>query len=84
MFLGFSPGVGNDEEGSMKRVISLLIALMLLAMSYSAAYADKPVAVDSNGVEIAWSKSGCTTIQSGLLHDSLGRVLTTGYDEFWL
>ncbi|MBI4130763.1 hypothetical protein HY468_05575 [Candidatus Roizmanbacteria bacterium] len=45
-------------------------------------YADKPVQVDSQGVEVAWQQTNCTDIQSGLLKDSLGNTLVMGYDEF--
>jgi hypothetical protein len=67
-----------------KAVFSLTIVFILLIAISTTAYADKPVQTDANGNEVAWENSHptCTTIQSGLLTDSLGRTLSTGYDEF--
>jgi hypothetical protein len=55
---------------------------MILASPSSIALADKPVQVDANGTEIAWSNSSCTDIQSGTILDSAGNPLTLGFDQY--
>lgn len=62
------------------KLIFLMLVICALLVSTTTVFADKPVQVDSNGVEIAWQSSGCTTIQSGTLKNSVGVTLTTGYD----
>ncbi|MEN4041717.1 MAG: hypothetical protein ROW39_05185 [Anaerolineaceae bacterium] len=65
-----------------KTTFTLLCVTILLAASFSIASANKPARVDANGMEIARQKSGCTTIQSGLLLSSTGQTLTTGFDQW--
>ncbi len=65
----------------------LVLGLVALLIVPATAWADKPVGVDSQGVEIAWEGSGCTTIQSGALQYSAGHFLAgeplqTGFDIF--
>jgi hypothetical protein len=63
-----------------KKILVVILVLAASLLITSTALADKPVQVDSNGVEIAWHASGCTTIQSGELLTSDGKVITTGFD----
>ncbi|MDI7276965.1 MAG: hypothetical protein QME94_13385, partial [Anaerolineae bacterium] len=70
----------------MRRVLSGIVVLALLLLPASAS-ADKPVAVDSQGIESAWEHSGCTTIQEGILtyssgHYLEGQPLETGFDPY--
>jgi hypothetical protein len=71
-------------EQMKKALFSITIVLILLIAISTTAYADKPVQLDSNGNEVAWENShpDCTTIQSGLITDSAGNPLVTGFDEF--
>jgi|SRR3989344_2508865 len=63
-----------------KMLIFVIIAIMAVA---TAVFADKPTQADSNGNEIAWAaSSSCTNIQSGLITDSAGNPVTTGFDQF--
>jgi hypothetical protein len=55
---------------------------MLAVLGAGVALADKPIKVDSQGVEVAWQDNGCTKIQSGELYASDGSVLTVGFDEW--
>jgi hypothetical protein len=64
------------------RVLSILVLALLLAATTTIVWADKPIATDAEGNEIAWKSSGCTTIQSGELKASTGETLTLGYDDF--
>ncbi len=66
-----------------------MMAIMLLAllMVPATAWAERPVAVDGQGVEIAWEHGNCTTIQSGLLtygtgHFLAGQPIPTGFDPY--
>jgi hypothetical protein len=65
-----------------RRLLTVLFVMAMLLLAASSALADKPIEVDSNGIEIKWAKSGCTTIQSGELYASTGELLTTGFDEY--
>jgi hypothetical protein len=65
-----------------RTALTTLIVLLLLAATAAVVWADKPIATDAEGNEIAWAKSGCTTIQDGTLQASTGELLTTGYDQF--
>lgn len=62
--------------------LAVLLSVFLLFVSVSVVKADKPTAVNSNGVETAWSNSGCADIQSGKIMDSKGNVLTMGFDQY--
>jgi hypothetical protein len=67
-------------KGTTLMLIVLLVALLPLTVT-----ADKPVKVDSKGVEIAWdttlsANNGCTRIQDGTLLTSGGELITTGFD----
>jgi hypothetical protein len=64
----------------LKRFIIVTLMLVVLGISTTPVMADKPVSFDSNGVENGWLKSGCTTIQDGVLETSDGNLITTGYD----
>lgn len=68
----------------MKRAaLTTIVVLILILVSFSIAYADKPIQTDPNGNEIAWqTTAGCATIQDGTITDSAGNVLTTGYDQY--
>lgn len=63
----------------MKKIILGAIVIVLLAGIVMAA---KPTLFDSNGMEIGWAKTACTTIQSGELLTSTGETITTGFDEY--
>jgi hypothetical protein len=65
-----------------KLVFSFLTGILLVLFTATIALADKPTAFDPNGNEVSWSTSGCTTIQSGLITDSTGYPITTGYDKY--
>ena len=69
----------------MKRFLTLLsfvaffgMALVLLPNTFAA----KPTSVDSNGLELAWQNTSCTTIQDGTLMSSDNELLTTGFDQW--
>jgi hypothetical protein len=69
-------------KGTTLLLIVFLVALLPLTVT-----ADKPIKVDSKGVEIAWDvtmseNNGCTRIQSGELLASDGTVITTGFDQW--
>jgi hypothetical protein len=64
------------------RMATLLLVLALLALVPFTSLADKPIKVDSQGVEIEWRDRGCTTIQDGQLLTSDGNVITTGFDQW--
>ncbi len=64
------------------KLISVGLALVLLAILATPVMAEKPVAFDSNGNEIGWQNSTCTDIQSGTLFRSDGVTITTGFDEW--
>lgn len=67
----------------MKKLAILFTAVAIAVFAcVQFASADKPTQFDSNGNEIGWVKSSCTTIQSGLITDSAGNPITTGYDQF--
>jgi len=67
----------------MKKIIfGLLFSVLLLGVSAYPVMADKPVAVDSSGVETSWSKSNCADIQSGTITDSKGNPLVMGFDQW--
>jgi len=65
-----------------KKIFSMILAVVLLAILATPVFADKPVGFDENGNETAWEKSSCTNIQSGELLASDDSVITTGYDEW--
>jgi len=64
----------------LKLALSVIAILFIMAFTSTAVFADPPTRFDEKGNETAWSNSGCTTIQSGELYTSDGRLLTTGYD----
>jgi hypothetical protein len=65
-----------------KKVLSMIVAIVLLAVLATPVFADKPVGFDEKGNEVAWANSACTKIQSGELIASDGSVITTGFDEW--
>jgi hypothetical protein len=67
-----------------RRALTILVLALLLAATATIVWADKPIATDAEGNEIAWESSdpSCTKIQSGEITDSAGDPLTVGYDEF--
>lgn len=66
----------------LKRLLVILFVIVALGASTTIVLADKPTAVDSNGVEVAWEHTACTKIQDGTLLTSDGVVITTGYDQW--
>jgi hypothetical protein len=66
------------------KMVALLLVLVVLTLVPFSGLADKPIKVDSEGVEIEWenSNSSCTKIQSGDLVASDGSVIETGYDQW--
>lgn len=72
----------------MYRHVLIGVALGIAALTVSAtAYAAKPVATETNGLETAWIQTGCTTIQDGELKYPAGRYtagqsLATGFDQY--
>ncbi len=65
-----------------KRGFVALLVVLALLFSANIVLADKPIAVNEKGEEIAWKLSDCTKIQSGELLASDGNVITTGYDQW--
>jgi len=69
-----------------KKVFSIILTVVMLAVLATPVFADKPVGFDSHGNETAWEKSSstsdCVKIQSGLITDSAGNPITTGFDQF--
>jgi len=71
-----------------KRTLVILVVLTALLLTTSVALADKPVKFDAEGNEVGWAKTlddnnqACTTIQSGMLLNSVGEAITTGFDEW--
>lgn len=63
-----------------KKIFSIILALVLLAVFTIPALADKPVTFDPYGNEVGWANSSCTDIQSGSLVGSDGIVLATGFN----
>lgn len=59
-----------------------LAVMLVMAMTATAVWADRPVQYDSEGNEIGWVNSSCTKIQSGEITDSVGNPITVGDDEF--
>ncbi len=69
----------------MKKISIVVVLGLIFVQMFVAAttvLADKPIKVDSSGKEVAWSKSGCATIQSGLITDSVGNPVKVGYDIY--
>lgn len=65
-----------------KKILVSIVVLGALLLSTSTVLADKPIQVDSSGVETAWQPTGCTTIQSGNLLASDGTLITPGFDDW--
>jgi hypothetical protein len=67
-----------------KRLLLAFVIVVVLAVTASVAWADKPIRLDAEGNEVEWENtdSSCTTIQDGTLLTSDGEVITTGYDQF--
>jgi len=66
-----------------KRLLSVMLAVVVCLTVVSPVLADKPVGFDPvTGAETAWSNSGCDKIQSGLILDSVGNPLETGFDMY--
>lgn len=73
----------------MKRIIVILTVVALLALSASVVLADKPVATNESGEEVAWEAgvNQCTKIQDGVLtyaaaHYLHGQPLEVGFDVY--
>lgn len=65
----------------MKR--ALLFVIIVVMITATSVFADKPTQVDNNGNEISWeASSGCAKIQSGSITDSVGNPLATGFDQY--
>lgn len=67
------------------KIFSIILTFVLLVISTTPAFADKPTGFNSQGIEIAWeggSTANCRDIQSGLIIDSAGHPITTGFDQF--
>lgn len=65
-----------------KRLLLAFVIVVVLAVTASVAWADKPIRLDAEGNEVEWASGGCATIQSGSITDSAGNPLTVGYDQF--
>lgn len=68
-----------------KRFFSILLVVVMLAVSATPVFADKPIGFDGEGNEIAWderSTANCADIQSGTILDSAGHPISTGFDQF--
>lgn len=68
----------------MRKLVYVFL-ILVLALSFTApAFADKPVATDQNGNEVAWAASTktCTKISDGTLKDSANNELVLGYDKY--
>ena len=65
-----------------KYVLIIVLVLAALVVFTTVALAAKPIKTDANGIETAWEKNICTTIQSGTLLASDGSVITTGFDQW--
>ena len=66
----------------MKKLLIAIVLSSTFFVGVTAAKADKPVAVDSNGVETAWSDTTCADIKSGTIVDSANNPVTVGFDQF--
>ena len=69
----------------MKKLLGLA-AVLAVCLAFGC-QSDTPTALDDQSVTVEVQKQipaadGCTTIQSGLLLDAGGNVITTGYDEW--
>jgi hypothetical protein len=64
------------------RLFTILVLALLLAATATIVWADKPIATDAEGNEIAWKSSGCTRIQDAELYTSDGELVTTGYSQW--
>ena len=69
--------------------LALVVLLAVLLVVPTVVSADKPIVVDSKGVEVAWqpieiyaNAKTCTRIQDGTLLTSSGDVITTGFDQW--
>jgi len=65
-----------------KNVLIIVLVLAALVIFTTVALADKPIKTDANGIETAWEKSSCNTIQSGELYAKDGSLITTGFDQW--
>jgi hypothetical protein len=72
-----------------RRALTILVLALLLAATATIVWADKPIATDAEGNEIAWESSdpSCTKIQEGALtysatHYLAGQPLQVGYDAY--
>jgi hypothetical protein len=72
-----------------RRLLPILVLALVLAATATVVWADKPIATDAEGNEIAWKSSGssCTKIQDGVLtyssgHYYAGQPLQVGYDAY--
>lgn len=68
--------------GKNGKIVKIAGVLAVMLLTTAIALADKPVQVNSGGLEIAWQNTGATTIQSGQLTDSEGNILTVGFDTW--
>lgn len=72
-----------------RRLLTVLVLALVLAATAAIVWADKPIATDAEGNEIAWKSSApsCTKIQDGVLtyspaHYYAGQPLQVGYDPY--
>lgn len=65
-----------------KRLLLAFVIVVVLAVTASVAWADKPIRLDAAGNEVEWESTDCTAIQDGTLLTSDGEVITTGYDQW--
>lgn len=65
-----------------RKAITAILVVAALLLLPAVGLADKPTQTNAQGEEIAWARSGCTTIQSGTLLGSDGNYLQTGYDQW--
>lgn len=69
----------------MRKLFGVLLGVaMVLSLLVTPALADKPVATDQNGNEVAWAASlnSCAKIQDGTITDKFGNVLVSGFDKW--
>lgn len=64
-------------------VLGTAASVLMLGATILPVFAGEPVKTDGSGNETAWAQqAACASIQGGTITDSLGNVLTTGYDQY--
>jgi hypothetical protein len=70
-----------------KLLLSATTCAIMISVMTVTVFADKPIQVDSTGLEVAWENTNCTSIQDGVLIYPAGRYLAgqplqTGFDVY--